>query len=211
MVQDYGATVNTISGSVGPLYYCTVKIEGEPTRAMVDRRSSMTILNFSTFRELGKRARIPPSALKPPDMPLREYSQRPIPVGAMVELEIEFGGRRVTTPVYLQSLQSEVAGGEETCLLGTYVINPLGLISTAPGVEAVGEQSGQDELRPLSAKVCLVNVERVPGRCKAFLPAKVCQAAQLFLNLMENSCKRLVCRWRNRYFFPTSMDSIGSV
>ena len=54
------------------------------------------------------------------------------------------------------------------------VINPSGLISTASGVEAVGEQSGQDELTPLSPKVCLVNVERVPGRCKAFLPAKVC-------------------------------------
>ena len=92
MVQDYGATVNTISGSVGPLYYCAVKIEGKPTRAMVDGGSSVTVLNFSTFRELGKRAQIPPSALKPPDVPIRDYTQCPILVGAMVELEIEFKG-----------------------------------------------------------------------------------------------------------------------
>ena len=95
----------------------------------------MTILNFSTFRELGKGLESPPSALKPPDMPLRDYSQRPIPVGAMVELEIKFGGRCVTTPVYLcVYLRSEVAGGE-AYLLGTNVINPLGLISTSPDMQ----------------------------------------------------------------------------
>ena len=91
MVHDYGATVNTISGSVGPLYYCTRRIKCKSTQAMVDSGLSVTILNFSTFHELGKGLGSPPSALKPPDVPLHDYSQRPIPVGGMVELEINLG------------------------------------------------------------------------------------------------------------------------
>ena len=45
MMLDYGASVNTVSGSVGPLYYSTMKI----VRTMVDSGSSVMIHDFSTF------------------------------------------------------------------------------------------------------------------------------------------------------------------
>ena len=78
----------------------------------------------------------------------------------------------MTTPAYLQS---KVAGGGEICLLGTNVTKPLGLITPAPGVEAVHGLKvvdGEKEWLVTSANVQLVNVERIPGRCEACLPAK---------------------------------------
>ena len=49
------------------------------------------------FQNVGERAQIPVEALKVPDVVLRDYSLRPIPIGACVELELEWQGRSVTT------------------------------------------------------------------------------------------------------------------
>ena len=93
-------------------------------------------------------------------------------------------------PVYLQS---EVAGKGKICLLGTNVTKPLGLIMLAPGVEAVGGlkvASSEKEWSVTSADVRLVNVERIPGKCEAFLPARaVRQQLQEHLVLFEPSEK----------------------
>ena len=65
-------------------------------------------------------------------MILRDYSQRPIPVGAKVDFEFVFDGKSVTAPVHLQSSGSAES---EACLLGTNIVIPLGLMSPACGVE----------------------------------------------------------------------------
>ena len=84
--QGYAAKgdVNQVAGAVGPLYYVTVSIAGEP---VVNTGSSATILSFKLFKRIGKKANIPVTALSAPDVVLRDYSQRPIPVGAKVDLQ----------------------------------------------------------------------------------------------------------------------------
>ena len=46
--MEVESSVNTVSGSVVLLYYCTVNIEHEAVQAVVDSGSSVTILDFST-------------------------------------------------------------------------------------------------------------------------------------------------------------------
>jgi len=95
------SNVDQVTGAVGPLYYCTVNIAGEPVKAMVDTGSSATILSWDLFQAIGKKANIPKSALYRPKVTLHDYSQRPILTGAMVDLELEFNGKKVVVPVYL--------------------------------------------------------------------------------------------------------------
>ena len=100
--------------------------------AMLDPGFSATIIPYSVFKGIGKKARIPSESLQPPDVTLRDYNQGPIPVGARVELTFTWKDRAVTTPVYIRS---ELSGGNDCCLLGTNVIVPLGLMVPDLGVE----------------------------------------------------------------------------
>ncbi len=122
-VYEAGAEVDQVTGPVGALYYCQVKIEGEPVEALVDTGSAATVLSFDVFKAIGAKAKIPVSALSRPDITLRDYSQRPIPIGAKVNLKFEYQGKSVIAPVYLVSKEG---AGSELCLLGTNVVVPLG-------------------------------------------------------------------------------------
>ena len=104
-----------IAGAVGPLCYTTVEIAGESVKAMVDTGSSAMVLSFELFSKIGKNAKIPATALSKPDVVLRDYNRRPIPVGAKVDLTFRYCRKSAVAPVYVR------AGGHdesETCLLG---------------------------------------------------------------------------------------------
>ena len=97
------ASVDAVSGSLGPSNYTIVKMAGISVEAMVDPGSSATFLSFDLFEKVGHKAGIPKGALKPPDLVLRNYSQQPIPIGARVNMTFELQGRSVEVTVYLQS------------------------------------------------------------------------------------------------------------
>ena len=122
---------------MGPLYYVTVSIVGEPVEAMVDTGSSATLLSFRLVKQIGKKANIPVSALSTSDVVLRDYNQRPIPVGAKVELELSFNGKSMVAPVYVWGSGSAES---EACLLGTYVVILLGMMASAEGIEGRRQQ-----------------------------------------------------------------------
>ena len=134
MAQAYHPTgeVDVVTGPLGRLYYVTVKVAGVPVEAMVDTGSSATIMSFALFKEVRKAAKIPREELKPPDVVLHDYSQRPIPIAAGVKLNFKWHGRTVTTVVYLRS---ETSAGGEQYLSGTYVAIPLVLMVPGVGIE----------------------------------------------------------------------------
>ena len=90
--QEY-AQVDQIIGPIGPLYYARVQIAGVPTDGLVDTGSSVTILSFNQFKEIGKQAKIPSRELKPAVGVFRDYSRRLIPITAKVDLEFQWKGR----------------------------------------------------------------------------------------------------------------------
>ena len=75
MSADYQtyAEVGKVTGAIGPLFYATVMVEGMPVEAMLDPGSSATIIPYSVFKGIGKKARIPSESLQPPDVTLRDY------------------------------------------------------------------------------------------------------------------------------------------
>ena len=158
------AAVDAVTGSLGPLYYATVTVGGTPVEGMVDPGSSATIMSFNLFQKIGRRAGILKEALKPLDsgLVLRDYSQRPIPIGACVELTFEWGGKSVTSTVFLRS---DLGVGGEPCLLGTNVVIPLGLMVPGPGVEPRGGDR--------SPTVCFIQPKRVPGGGAVIIKAKL--------------------------------------
>ena len=162
------ADVDAISGSLGPLYYANVTVAGTSVEAMVDPGSSATIMSFELFRNIGAKAKIPVEALKRPDVASWDYSQRPIPIGACVDLELEWQGKSVTTTVYLRY---DLGAQDEPYLLGTNVVIPLGLMVPGVGVEPCG---GDLSLKGVANPVVqLVQARRVPGCSATFLKARV--------------------------------------
>ena len=99
------AAVDAVTSSLGPLYYATVTVSGTPVEGMVDPGSSATIILFNLFQTIGQKAGIPKEAVKPLDsgLVLRDYSQRPIPIGACVEMTFEWGSKSVASTVFLCS------------------------------------------------------------------------------------------------------------
>ena len=166
MAQAY-AGVDSVTGAVGPLYYAEVTIESTPVEAMIDTGSSATILSFALFKRIGKAAKISAQELLRPDIVLRDYNQRPIPVGAKIELTFRWKDRAVTTPVYIQS---DLAAGEP-CLLGTNVVGPLELMKKDTGVQE--RERAPRDVTLKEAAVRLVGVSRVPARCAMIAPAVV--------------------------------------
>ena len=118
MSQGYAAKgdIDQVAGALGPLYYVTVSIAGEPVEAM---GSSATILSFELFKRIGKKANIPDA----PDVVLRDYSQRPIPVGAKVDLEISYNGKSVKVRAGFRKCRiGGVSAGNQCCYpTGNYV------------------------------------------------------------------------------------------
>ncbi len=66
MVTEYQTEVGVdqVTGAIGPLYYAQVKIEGTPVEAMIDPGSSASIISFTLFKKIGKKAKVPSHALK---------------------------------------------------------------------------------------------------------------------------------------------------
>ena len=126
-VGDIYANVDAVSGASGPLFTAAITISGTPVKALVDPGSSATIMSFDLFKKVGKAAGIPRDALKLPEVTLRDYSRRPIPIFAVVELEFEWQGNKMSAPVYLKSEQGS-GMVSEPCLLGTNVVIPLELM-----------------------------------------------------------------------------------
>ena len=58
-------------------------------RAMVDPGSSATIILLEKFKEIDMQMWIQPDSLKRPNLTLHDYSQKPISVGATVELTVK--------------------------------------------------------------------------------------------------------------------------
>ena len=117
--------VDTVTGSVGPLYYCQLLVAGQPVTALVDCGSSATIMSFELFQVV-KKAGLSSEILHKLDVVLHDYNQHPLCVGAVAHLEIEYGGKNVIAPVYINAGQGQ---SHEPFLCGTNILFSLGLLS----------------------------------------------------------------------------------
>ena len=87
----------------GSLPKCArVDIQGVPAYGVIDSGSDVTIIGGELFRRVAVVAKLRRKDLMPPDNPPRNYDQRPFKLHGRVDLTISFGGRMLTTPVYIK-------------------------------------------------------------------------------------------------------------
>lgn len=113
--------------------------------SLFDPGSSATIMSFDTFKRVRRRAGIGQKDLCPPDVVLRIYSQQPIAIGSLVDMEVAWRGKSVTSPVYVRSEREK----GEPLLLGTNVIGALEMMQLGAGV--VAKPGGEESRRSGSA------------------------------------------------------------
>ena len=94
------------------------------------------------------------STIQKPNITLRDYSRRRIPIFAKVDLEFHYQDKHIITAVYLRSDQGTAS---EPCLLGTNVVIPLGLMVPGPGVAT--KELGLTQV----GTVWMMRAERIPG------------------------------------------------
>ena len=165
--------VSTVTSSVGPLYYATVDIEGSLVEALVDPGSAATIMSYDLFQKIGKKAQIPATMLTKPTVTLKDYNQRTIPIGASVDLTVSFNGQKVVAPVHICSPDTKV----ESCLLGTNVVMPLGLMVPSIGVQPRPDKNDTTHNTQTVATVHLVHSIRLPSRTGTVI--EVCTSNKL--------------------------------
>ena len=87
--------VDTVTGSIGPLYYCQLLVAGQPVTALVD---SFLCNDHVTC--------VVPGGCKDSRI-LRDYNQHPLRIGAVTHLEMEYGGKNVIALVYINAGQGQ--------------------------------------------------------------------------------------------------------
>ena len=70
--------MDTVTASVGPLYYFQLLVAGQTVTALVDSGSSATIMSLELFQEVAKKAGLSSEILHKPDVALRDYNQHPL-------------------------------------------------------------------------------------------------------------------------------------
>ena len=156
-----------------------VDIQGVPAYGVVDSGSDVTIMGGDLLRKVAAVAKLRKKDLKPPDKTPRNYDQRPFNLHGKMEMTITFGGRMLTTPVYIKM------DTEEPLLLSEGVCRQLGIIQYHSDVKALSlkerqeavsaamtERAGEPTARPVkdgvvpATTVRLVQSLRLPaGRC----------------------------------------------
>ena len=111
--------MDTVTGSVGPLYYCQLLVAGQLVTALVDSGSSATIMSLELFQEVAKKAGLSSEILHKLDVFLHDYNQHPLRVGAVANLEIEYGDKNVIAPVYINAGHGQ---SHEPFLCGTNIL-----------------------------------------------------------------------------------------
>ena len=79
-----------------------VDIQGVPAYGVVDSGSDVTIMGGELLYKVAAVAKLRRRDLKPPDKIPRNYDQRPFTLHGKMDMTITFGGRVLTTPVYIK-------------------------------------------------------------------------------------------------------------
>ena len=79
-----------------------VKIEGVPVTGIIDTGSDITIIRGDLFYHIVGTAGLEESSLKPADLKVCTYDQKPINLDGQLDLHISFGERVICTTVYVK-------------------------------------------------------------------------------------------------------------
>ena len=137
-----------------------VQIQGVPAVGVIDSGSDITIMGAELFAKVAPTARLRKRDLKKLDRTPRTYDQRTFTLDGRLDLDIEYAGKSMRTPVYLRT------AAKDQLLLSEGVCRQLGIIKYHPEVGLLkqliknpqGLISSCDSTEPAIAEVPMVRV-----------------------------------------------------
>lgn len=109
---------------------CThVEVQGVPVYVIIDSGADITIMGGDMFKKVATVARQQKKNFRPADKTPYNYDRKPFTLDGMMDLDISFGEKTLTTPVYIKM------DAEDPLLLSEGVCRQLEIITYHPGVE----------------------------------------------------------------------------
>jgi len=112
-IQDKGSSAKGV----------VVQVQGVPAVGVVDSGFDITIMGAKLFAEVAVTARLHKRDLKEADRIPRTYDQRTFSLDSRLDLDINFDGKSLNTPVYIRK------EAQDQLLLSEGVSRQLGIIS----------------------------------------------------------------------------------
>ena len=106
-----------------------LQIQGVPVVGILDSGSDITIMGGTLFKKVATAANLKRKGLKDSDKVPRTYTQKPFTLDGRMDLDVSFGEKTMTTPVYV------IMNAHDQLLLSEGVYRQLGIISYRPEVE----------------------------------------------------------------------------
>ena len=106
----------------------TVQVQGVQAVGVIDSGSDITIMGGELFARVALAARLRKKDFKKPDRIPKTYDQRTFTLDGRLDLDVEFGGKSMNTPVYVRR------EAKDQLLLSEGVCRQLGIIAYHPEV-----------------------------------------------------------------------------
>ena len=114
----------------GSLTKCVkVSVQGIPAYGLIDSGADITILGGSLFKRIATIARLKKKNFKKADKVPKTYDQQPFRLDGRMDLDVAFGDKQMTTPVYIKM------DAHDQLLLSEGVCHQLGVIQYHADVE----------------------------------------------------------------------------
>ena len=154
-----------------------MSIQGFSTDGIIDSGADITIMNGDLFKKIAAAAHLKKRDLKPADKSPHAYNRQPFALDGRMDLEVIFGERAITTPVYINM------EAHDPLLLSEGVCCQLGIISYHPEVRWSRKISVADPSR--EAVVPMVKVQLMESA--KVLPQQSVQVTAKFEKALEGT------------------------
>lgn len=131
-----------------------VIVGGVPLWGIVDSGADITIMGSSAFKQVASVAKLKKRDFKNPDKVPRNYDRQPFYVDGKINIDIEFQGKTMKTPVYIKM------DAPESLLLSEGVCRQLDIITYHSEVQGGGSIKNKHE-QSSGDKCCTVPTVRV--------------------------------------------------
>ena len=121
--------------------WAKVSIQGFSTDGIIESGADITIMNGDLFKKIAAAAHLKKRDLKPAGKSPHAYNRQPFTLDGRMDLEVIFGERAITTPVYIKM------EAHDPLLLSEGVCRQLGIISYHPEVTCSRKISVADPSR----------------------------------------------------------------
>ena len=91
-----------VQGTGSKAQRASVDIQGVPALGVIDSGADITIIGGELFRKVASVANLRKKDFRQPDRTPRTYDQRPFVLHGCMDLDITFGGKTMSTQVYVK-------------------------------------------------------------------------------------------------------------